>query len=101
MLWFGFIRIPESPEAMQVMPLSLMHFFNPAIIEPWLVYSLNTLNVFEVFYILLLTALMAVAVQIKFRKVFEIIFEKFYQSAALNCSRKRMSFSKYKRKSFI
>jgi hypothetical protein len=74
LLWNGVIRIPESIEEFQVTPLSLMCFFDPTIIEPWLSYSLNTFNIFEVFYILILSALMAVAIQVKFRKAFEIVF---------------------------
>ena len=77
LLWFGIIHIPESPEEMNVMPLSLMHFFDPATIEPWLIYPLNTFNVFEVFYVWMLSALMAVAIQTKFRKAFEIVFVSY------------------------
>jgi len=74
LLWNGVIRIPESLEEFQVTPFSLMCFFDPSIIEPWLNYSLNTFNLFEVFYIWLLSALMAIAIQVKFRKAFEIVF---------------------------
>jgi hypothetical protein len=77
LVWFRFINMPESPEEMQVAPLSLMYFFDPFFIEPWLIYPLNTLNVFEVLYFLMLSALMAVAVQIKFRKAFELVFVSY------------------------
>jgi len=74
LLWFIFIRVPESMEDMQVAPLSIMHFFDINFIEPWLLYPLNTLNLFEVLYFWMLSALMAVAIQVKFRKAFEIVF---------------------------
>ncbi len=77
LLWYKIIRIPESMEEMQVMPLSLMQFFDPITIEPWLIYPLNTLNIFEVLYILMLSALMAVAIQTKFRKAFELVFVSY------------------------
>jgi len=77
LLWYQFIHIPESIEEFQIMPLSLMSFFDPVAIEPWLVYPLNTLNIFEIFYILMLTALMAVAIHVKFRKAFELVFVSY------------------------
>ena len=76
-LWFGVLRIPESFEELQVMPLSLMCFFNPMTLESWLIYPLNTLNVFEVLYIWMLSALMAVAIQTKFRKAFDLVFVSY------------------------
>lgn len=77
LLWFGIIHIPDSLEELQVMPFSLMCFFDPTTIEPWLIYPLNTFNVFEVIYILMLSALMAVAIQVKFRKAFELVFVSY------------------------
>ena len=77
LLWFGVINIPEAPEEMQVTPLSLMHFFDPHFIEPWLIYPLSTLNIFEGLYFLMLSALMAATVQIKFRKAFELVFVSY------------------------
>jgi hypothetical protein len=72
--WYQFIEMPESMEAFQVMPLSLMCFFDPLVIEPWLIYPLNTLNLFEIFYVLLLAGLMATAVKTKFGKALELVF---------------------------
>jgi hypothetical protein len=70
-------KLPESIEELQVMPLSLMTFFDPALIEPWLIYPLNTLNLFEVLYVLMLSALMAVAIQVKFGKAFDLVFVSY------------------------
>ena len=77
MFWFGLIRVPESQIEMQVMPLSLMRFFDPSTIEPWLIYPLNTMNIFEVLYFLMLSSLMAEAIQIKFRKAFDLVFVSY------------------------
>jgi len=77
LFWFVLLNTPESPDRMQVMPLSLMHFFDPTVIEPWLIYPLNTLNVFEVIYFWMLSALLAVAIQVKLRKAFEIVFSSY------------------------
>jgi hypothetical protein len=77
LLWYIFVHTPESIEEMQVIPFSLMSFFDPAIIQPWLIYPLNTLNIFEVLYILMLSALIAVAIQIKFRKAIELVFVSY------------------------
>jgi len=77
LLWFSFVHLPESLEEMQIWPLSLMHFFDPATIEPWLIYPLNTINLFEIVYILLLSALTAAAIQIKFRKAFDLVFVSY------------------------
>ena len=76
-VWYGAIHIPQSLEELQVLPLSLMHFFDPVIIDPWLIYPLNTLNIFEVLYFLMLSALLSVAVQIKFRKAFDLVFVSY------------------------
>jgi len=77
LIWIGFIHTPESIEEMQIMPLSLMHFFDPTKIESWLVYPLNTINVFEVIYIWLLSAMMAVAINTNFRKAFDLVFVSY------------------------
>ena len=77
LFWYKFIYMPESAEEMQVMPLSLMVFFDPLSIEPWLIYPLNTLNIFEVLYFFLLAGLTTVAVKIKFRKAFELVFVSY------------------------
>ena len=77
LLWYQFVHIPESIEELQVMPLSIMSFFDPVTVEPWLIYPLNILNIFEIFYIWLLSALMAVAIQTKFRKAFELVFVSY------------------------
>jgi hypothetical protein len=77
LLWIGFIYTPESIEEMQIMPLSLMHFFDPTKIESWLVYPLNTINVFEVIYIWMLSSLVAVAIKTNFRKAFDLVFVSY------------------------
>ena len=77
LLWFQFVHPPESVEALQVMPLSMMSFFDTSIIEPWLIYPLNTMNIFEVLYFVMLSALMAEAIQIKFRKAFDLVFVSY------------------------
>ena len=76
-LWLRFINLPESLAEIHVWPLSLMYFFNPETIEPWLIYPLNTLNVFELLYICMLSALMAVVIKIKFRKAFDLVFMSY------------------------
>ena len=77
LLWLRFVNIPESLEEINICPLSLMQFFDIAKIEPWLLYPLNTFNVFEVLYVWMLSSLMAVALQVKFRKAFEIVFVSY------------------------
>ena len=77
LLWYTFVHAPESLEEMQIMPLSLMIFFDPETIEAWLIYPLNTLNLFEILYIWMLSASMSVAVQINFRKAFELVFVSY------------------------
>ena len=76
-IWFGVINIPESLEAIQVWPLSLMSFFDPNTTDQWLIYPLNTLNIFEVLYMLMLSALLATAIKIKFRKAFDLVFVSY------------------------
>ena len=77
LLWYILVHKPESFEELQVMPLSLMHFFDPITIEPWLIFPLNTLNIFEILYVLMLSALMAKAIQVKFRKAFDLVFVSY------------------------
>ena len=77
LVWISFIHTPEAIEEMQIMPLSLMHFFDPAKIDSWLVYPLNTINIFEVIYIWMLSALMAVAIKTNFRKAFDLVFVSY------------------------
>ena len=75
--WYRFVHMPESIEALQVLPLSLMNFFDPAVIEPWLIYPLSTLNLFEVFYVFTLSGLMMTAMAIKFKKALELVFVSY------------------------
>jgi len=77
LLWYTFIHIPDSLEEMQVMPFSVMSFFDPSITETWLIYPLNTLNIFEVLYVLMLSSFLTVAIQIKFRNAFELVFVSY------------------------
>ena len=83
LLWMLFIKTPEIVEDMRVMPLSLMSFFDPVTIEPWLKYSLNTLNVFEVIYIWMLSALTAGALQTRFRQAFKPVMVSYGAGLAL------------------
>lgn len=51
LIWFVFFDVNYSLEDLQYFsPLSAFSFFNPEEIEPWLVYPIQLLNIFELFY---------------------------------------------------
>ncbi|MCP4458859.1 MAG: hypothetical protein GY816_12680 [Cytophagales bacterium] len=55
-IWFGFIDTDYSLIDIQYFqPLSLLNFFDVSSLDPWIVFPLKALNVFEVIYALVLT----------------------------------------------
>lgn len=55
LLWFLLVKTNYTLQDLQLFsPLSLIGFFNPTDLDPWLVYPIQLLNVFELTYWLLL-----------------------------------------------
>ena len=51
LLWFSFIKTSYTLQDLQYFsPLSLVNFFNPIGLNPWLIYPLQLLNAFELLY---------------------------------------------------
>ena len=54
-VWFGLIYNDFSLEELNFfMPFSLANLFNPSQLDPWWIYPLQSINVFEAIYILVL-----------------------------------------------
>jgi hypothetical protein len=51
LLWFGFIKTNYTLQDLQYFsPLSAIGLFNPTELDPWFVYPIQLLNLFEVLY---------------------------------------------------
>lgn len=55
LLWFSFVKTNHTLQDLQLFsPLSAINLFNPTELDPWFVYPIQLLNVFELLYWLLL-----------------------------------------------
>jgi hypothetical protein len=60
LFWFLFIKTNYSLSDFQYFsPLSALNMFQPNELEPWLLYPLQVLNVFEIFYWIILAYLLS------------------------------------------
>ncbi len=74
LFWFSFINVNYTLNDLQFFsPLSAINLFDRAIIEPWLVYPLRLINLFEVAYIISLTCLLARVLESSFLQSLKIV----------------------------
>jgi hypothetical protein len=60
LLWFLFIQTSYTLQDLQYFhPLSALSIFDPLSLEPWLVYPLQVLNIFEAIYWVVLACLLS------------------------------------------
>ena len=77
-LWFAFIQTNYTLKDLQFFyPLSVLNFFDASIIESWLVYPFQLLNVFEVVYWLVLAKGVQKIIQKDFTPSFEIVLASY------------------------
>ena len=77
-LWFAFIQTNYTLKDLQFFyPLSVLSFFDASIIESWLVYPFQLLNVFEVVYWLVLAKGVQKIIQKDFTPSFEIVLASY------------------------
>ncbi|WP_143306449.1 hypothetical protein [Chitinophaga vietnamensis] len=67
-----FFKSPETLDDCNIMPLSVHSLLRMIHLPNWSVYPLQFLNVFEVFYVLLLSKLFSIRFGMSFRKSFSI-----------------------------
>lgn len=72
--WFSFINVNYTLSDLQFFtPLSVINFFDRTSLEPWLVYPLSLINLFEVFYIITLSYLLAKILESSFAKSLKLV----------------------------
>lgn len=73
-IWFSFFEIHYTIADMQLFyPFSLLNIFDPLSIETWLVYPLQTLNIFELIYWFLLAQGLTRIINRNLTKSFEVV----------------------------
>lgn len=70
---FYFIDVNTMSDVQHFFPLSLMSLFDPYEIPSWLIYPLQTINVFEVLYVIALTVGLSMVLREKKEKMFGLV----------------------------
>jgi len=74
LFYFSFLKKEYTlKELQQFFPLSYTNFLNLEVIEPWLIYPLQTINLFEITYFFVLVYGLHKLLQNKYWKSFEIV----------------------------
>ncbi|AEI50722.1 hypothetical protein [Runella slithyformis] len=77
-LWFSIIQTDYSLQDLQMFyPLSALHFFDYTNVQPWLIYPLQLLNVFEILYWVLLAKGVSQIIERDFAKSFELVLASY------------------------
>lgn len=77
-VWFGFINETYTLQELQnFAPLSLLSLFESSLVDPWLLYPLQLINVFEVVYCILLAAGLSLLLKQPLSKTTVIIFASY------------------------
>jgi hypothetical protein len=80
-MWFILIdRQPEIPEIISFYPLSLMNLFDPTMVADNLQYPLKALNLFELFYWIVLVEAINITAGKKWSYAFAIVFTTYVPS---------------------
>ena len=77
-LWFLFIQTNYNLQDLQYFyPLSALHFFDYNTLQPWLLYPIQLLNVFEVLYWIVLSRGISKIIQRDLDKSFEVVLASY------------------------
>lgn len=68
-----YFSIPDNSLELTIIPFSILKILNYSHLEPWLFFTINYFNVFELFYILFISYLYSKFVDIGFFKSFSLI----------------------------
>jgi hypothetical protein len=78
LLWFSLVDINYTLNDLQFFtPLSAINFFDGSTLEPWLVYPLSLLNLFEVGYIIALAYLMREVIESDFAQSLKLVLVSY------------------------
>ncbi len=78
LVWFSFFETTYSIYDLQYFtPLSLLSFFERSQLEPWQIYPLGLVNVFEVAYVLTLSYLLSKIIQGDFAQSFKLVISSY------------------------
>jgi len=64
LLWF--VNVKTTTDIAEFSPLSMLEIFNDHKIVPWLIYPLHTLNLFELFYCLIVAWILSIKLKEKY-----------------------------------
>lgn len=77
-LWFVFVQTGYTLQDLQFFyPLSALNLFNHSTLEPWLVYPLQLVNLFELVYWFLLARGVSKIIDRDFTKSFEVVLASY------------------------
>ncbi|REA63591.1 hypothetical protein DSL64_03875 [Dyadobacter luteus] len=77
-LWFHFVNIDYSIKDIHFFyPLSAIHIFDPVLLENWLIYPLQVLNIFEILYWIILAYGIRKIVNMNLSKSLEIVLTSY------------------------
>lgn len=78
LIWFLFIQTDYHLNDLQYFyPLSALNLFDPTFIEPWLIYPLQLLNVFEILYWFALAYGISQSLEIPLEKAFGLVASSY------------------------
>jgi hypothetical protein len=76
-IYFAFISPPININEFKIMPLSVLSLFSYEKIDEWMYYVLNTLNIFELIYFVVLCFLISKSQYNSFKKTVSTIFYSY------------------------
>lgn len=77
-LWFAIIQTDYSLQDLQMFyPLSALHFFDYTDVQPWLIYPLQLLNLFEILYWVVLAKGISQLIERDFTKSVELVLASY------------------------
>lgn len=78
LFWFSFINVNYTLDDLQFFsPLSAINLFDRTTLEPWLIYPLSLLNLFELGYIIALAYLMREAIESDFAQSLKLVLVSY------------------------
>lgn len=78
LIWFGFVNVNYTLGDLQhFSPLSAMSFFERADLQPWLIYPLSLINLFEVAYIATLSYLLGLTLKSDFIQSLKLVLSSY------------------------